>query len=180
MAAGNVINTNVSPLGVEDPVSVVPPTSLKLRKKSFDNLPHTIRAFKLAGVPNSFKSVRTTCQQSGETNNTKLRENYVAFLEEVISAGYAEKVPQNVLHRSDGKVWFIPHHGVYHHKKPDKIRVFQGNGLKRVKACGTISVKNECAVQQSELDQTVQQSKLDQTNQKYATKLKLITRKPNL
>ena len=57
------------------------------------------------------------------------------------------------------------------HKKPDKIRVFQGNGLKRVKACATISVKNECAVQQSELDQTVQQSKLDQTNQEYATKL---------
>ena len=56
-------------------------------------------------------------------SDTKLRENYVAFLVEVISAGYAEKVPQNVLHRSDGKVWFIPHHGVYHHKKPDKIRV---------------------------------------------------------
>jgi len=30
---------------------------------------------------------------------------------------------QNVLDRSDGKVWFIPHHGVYHHKKLDKIRV---------------------------------------------------------
>ena len=57
------------------------------------------------------------------SSDTKLREDYVAFLEEVISAGYAEKVPQNVLHRSDGKVWFIPHHGVYHHKKPDKIRV---------------------------------------------------------
>ena len=57
------------------------------------------------------------------SSDTKLREDYVAFLEEVISAGYAEKVPQNVLHRSDGKVWFIPHHGVYHHMKPDKICV---------------------------------------------------------
>ena len=53
----------------------------------------------------------------------KLREDYVPFLEEVISPGYADKVPQNVLDRSDGKVWFIPHDGVYHHKKPDKIRV---------------------------------------------------------
>ena len=57
------------------------------------------------------------------SSDTKLRDDYVAFLEEVIRAGYAEKVPQNVLDRSDGKVWFIPHHGVYHHKKPDKIRV---------------------------------------------------------
>ena len=47
----------------------------------------------------------------------------VSFLEELISAGYAEKVPKNVLVRSDGKVWFIPQHSVYHHKKPDKMRV---------------------------------------------------------
>ena len=32
------------------------------------------------------------------SSDTRLCENYVAFLEEVISAGYAEKVPQNVLH----------------------------------------------------------------------------------
>ena len=57
------------------------------------------------------------------SSDTKLREDYVGFLEEVISEGYAEKVPQNVLNRSDGKVWFIPHRAVYHHKKPDKIRV---------------------------------------------------------
>ena len=50
------------------------------------------------------------------SSDTKLREDYVAFLEDVISAGYAEKVPQNVQHRSDGKVWFIPHHSIYHHK----------------------------------------------------------------
>ena len=57
------------------------------------------------------------------SSDTKLREDYVAFLEEVISAGYAGEVPQNVLDRLDGKVWFIPHHGIYHHKKPDKICV---------------------------------------------------------
>ena len=57
------------------------------------------------------------------SSDTKLRKDYVAFPEEVISAGYAEKVPQNVLHRSDGEVWFIADHVVYHHKKPDKIRV---------------------------------------------------------
>ena len=47
---GNVINANVSPFGVKDSVSVVAPTSLQLRRKSLDDLPHTIRAFKRAGV----------------------------------------------------------------------------------------------------------------------------------
>ena len=57
------------------------------------------------------------------SKDVKFREDYVACLEKVIGDGFAEKVPLDVLERSDGKVWFIPHHGVYHHKKPDKIRV---------------------------------------------------------
>ncbi|XP_066023399.1 uncharacterized protein [Pocillopora verrucosa] len=57
------------------------------------------------------------------SKDVKFREDYVACLGKVIGDGFAEKVPLDVLERSDGKVWFIPHHGVYHHKKPDKIRV---------------------------------------------------------
>ena len=57
------------------------------------------------------------------SKDVKFREDYVACLEKVIGDGFAEKVPLDVLERSDGKVWFIPHHGIYHHKKPDKIRV---------------------------------------------------------
>ena len=54
----------------------------------------------------------------------------------MISKGFAKKIPPDVLKRSDGKVWFIPDHSVYHHKKPGKIRVvfdcstqFQGTSL---------------------------------------------------
>ncbi|XP_070571225.1 uncharacterized protein [Ptychodera flava] len=50
--------------------------------------------------------------------------------------GYAIRVPNDELDRDDGKVWYIPHHGVYHPKKPEKIRVvfdcsakFQGVSL---------------------------------------------------
>lgn len=57
------------------------------------------------------------------SRDAKFHEDYVTFLEEVISEGYEEKVPPDVLERSDGKVWIMPHHSVYHHKKPDKIRV---------------------------------------------------------
>lgn len=40
----------------------------------------------------------------------------------IIEKGYAEKIPTEQLGRQDGRVWYIPHHGVYHPKKK-KIRV---------------------------------------------------------
>jgi hypothetical protein len=39
-------------------------------------------------------------------------------MDDMMKKGYAEKVPQ-----TDGKPWYIPHHGVYHPHKPNKIRV---------------------------------------------------------
>ena len=57
------------------------------------------------------------------TQNHPYRNDYVAFINEIINKGYAEKVPQKILKTDPGKAWYIPHHGVYHPKKPDKIRV---------------------------------------------------------
>lgn len=60
---------------------------------------------------------------------------YNSFMKDVLSKGYAERVPVEDLERSDAKVWYIPHHGVYHLRKK-KIRVvfdcgatFQGTSL---------------------------------------------------
>ncbi|KAK0131615.1 hypothetical protein N1851_033674 [Merluccius polli] len=47
----------------------------------------------------------------------KFHREYTNFLGDVISKGYAELVPEHEIERSDGKVWYIPHHGVYHPKK---------------------------------------------------------------
>ena len=41
---------------------------------------------------------------------------------ELIKKGYAERIPEDELITEDGKVWYIPHHGVYHPQKP-KIKV---------------------------------------------------------
>lgn len=52
--------------------------------------------------------------------NPKFKEDYVRFMAGVIEGGEAERVedmPQN------GNVWYIPHQGVYHPRKPEKIRV---------------------------------------------------------
>ena len=79
-------------------------------------------------------------------SNKKYKEDYTTFMESMIQNGYAEKVPsknclpkvatescqpspsdvsegQESSYTTDGKIWYIPHHGVYHPKKPDKIRV---------------------------------------------------------
>ena len=71
---------------------------------------------------------RTVAEQRALNMKKKLqrdpsfKEDYVKFMNDVINKSYAVKVPDKELNRSDGKVWFIPHHGVYHPKK-NKIRV---------------------------------------------------------
>ena len=58
-----------------------------------------------------------------ESNQT-YRSHYVEFMSKVIQNGYAEKVPQGTDPKEGSKsVWYIPHHEVYHPKKPNKIRV---------------------------------------------------------
>ena len=58
-----------------------------------------------------------------ESNQT-YRSHYVEFINKVIQNGYAEKVSDVIQPGENSKsVWYIPHHEVYHRKRPDKIRV---------------------------------------------------------
>ena len=50
--------------------------------------------------------------------NEKLRSQYSCFMTDL-----KKKVPLSAINRDDGRVWYIPHHGVYHSRKPDKLRV---------------------------------------------------------
>ena len=56
-------------------------------------------------------------------HDCRYRRDYLSFMAEIIQRGYAERVPVEDIHLNNGQVWYIPHHGVYHPKKPDKIRV---------------------------------------------------------
>lgn len=47
---------------------------------------------------------------------------YSAFLNNMIDQGYAEIVAEDELKPSEGKAWYIPHHGVYYPRK-GKLRV---------------------------------------------------------
>lgn len=50
----------------------------------------------------------------------KFKDDYVRFMEGVFKDGDAEKADKQP---ESGSVWYIPHQGVYHPRKPDKIRV---------------------------------------------------------
>ena len=50
----------------------------------------------------------------------RFHQKYTEFMQEILEKGYAKEsksTPQ------DGRVCYLPHHGVYHPRKPDKIRV---------------------------------------------------------
>ncbi|KAJ8388711.1 hypothetical protein AAFF_G00131200 [Aldrovandia affinis] len=52
--------------------------------------------------------------------NKPYNDQYKAFMEEMMIRGDAEPAPKT----PEGQtVWYIPHHGVYHPKKPEKLRV---------------------------------------------------------
>lgn len=53
----------------------------------------------------------------------KYAKDYADFMEDIISNGFAERVPEDQLTGEEGHVWYVPHHGVRHPKKPNSIRV---------------------------------------------------------
>ena len=57
------------------------------------------------------------------TSDDQFRKDYNSFMQDIISSGYAERVPVDEASTKSKQVWYIPHHGVYHKKKPGKIRV---------------------------------------------------------
>ena len=56
-------------------------------------------------------------------NDEQYRNDYVAFMNDLIEKKYTERVPEQQLPTSNSRIWYIPHHGVYHPKKPTKMRV---------------------------------------------------------
>ena len=66
-------------------------------------------------------------------SDPKYKEDYVTFMEKMLEDCHAEKAPKQY-----ETAWYIPHHGMYHPKKPEKLRVvfdcsaeFQGHSLNR-------------------------------------------------
>ncbi|KAK0152604.1 hypothetical protein N1851_005873 [Merluccius polli] len=88
-------------------------------------------------LPNNFAVARQRIQglKKRFLNDKGIQQEYTRYMSKLIRDGYAEKVPQKQLHCKEGKVWYIPHHGV-HHPRKGSLRVvfdcgatFQGSSL---------------------------------------------------
>ncbi|XP_035525621.1 uncharacterized protein LOC118333908 [Morone saxatilis] len=64
---------------------------------------------------------RLNCLERRLKKDQNYYKDYVNFMDDIISRGDAEKVPEEEI--DNNPAWYIPHHGVYHPRKPGKIRV---------------------------------------------------------
>ena len=53
----------------------------------------------------------------------KYQTDYMTFMNGLIASNYAELVSEEEMKLNNGRVWYVPHNGVYHHRKPDKTKV---------------------------------------------------------
>ena len=51
-----------------------------------------------------------------------MKQHYFDFMQKLLGKGHAEPVPKTELRPSTPR-WYLPHFGVYHPQKPDKIHV---------------------------------------------------------
>ena len=64
--------------------------------------------------------IRAQWQKKKMMRSEEYRDNYTAFMQKLLSKGYAQKVPAEEIKKD--AVFYLPHHGVYHPKKK-KLRV---------------------------------------------------------
>ena len=57
------------------------------------------------------------------TSNSNFHEDYTRFMMDLLDRGYAEEVDADDTSDQIGRIWYLPHYGVYHPHKPSKIRI---------------------------------------------------------
>ncbi|KAK3739372.1 hypothetical protein QZH41_004769 [Actinostola sp. cb2023] len=75
-------------------------------------------------LPSSQKNAMKRLKSTRRSLDKKptMKDQYFSFMKKIFEHGHAELVPEKNL-KSNKPCWYLPHFGVYHPKKPDKIRV---------------------------------------------------------
>ncbi|PIK33816.1 hypothetical protein BSL78_29367 [Apostichopus japonicus] len=93
-------------------------------------------------LPNNYKlaAIRLSHLKRRLDGDPNYKEHYVKFVEGMLEDGDAVQVADR---GKPGEVYYIPHHGVYHPKKPNKLRVvfdcsakYRGSSLNDHLLCG--------------------------------------------
>ena len=75
-------------------------------------------------LPNSHEEALRRLKSTWKTLERKpdMMQRYLAFMEQILKNGHAEPVPVAEL-TTPRPCWYLPHFGVYHSQKPEKIRM---------------------------------------------------------
>ena len=71
----------------------------------------------------SHQAVQRAMSMRKNFKDQQFYDDYVKFMKNNIEKGYAKTVALSHLKTEEGKVWYLPHPGIYHRKEPNKIRV---------------------------------------------------------
>ena len=52
-----------------------------------------------------------------------MKQRYSTFIDDLLEKDYARQVPEEEMEMNNGKLWYLPHQGVTHPKKLDKVRI---------------------------------------------------------
>ncbi|XP_073785217.1 uncharacterized protein [Danio rerio] len=96
--------------------------NIKHKEDGHFQLPLPFKSSNPPSLPNNKRLALLRLQHLGKKlrSNQQYHENYKIFMEEMLNKGDAEIAP--VIPDKE-TAWYIPHHGVYHPHKPDKLRV---------------------------------------------------------
>ena len=89
-----------------------------------DKLPLPFRNSKVAMPNNKEQSVnRAESKKRKLLRNPKFYDDDKIFMKTLLEKGYARRANMVSNLSKEGTSWYIPHHAVYHKKKPEKVRV---------------------------------------------------------
>lgn len=85
-------------------------------------MPRPFKGNSPPALPNNKRlaTVRLECLRKRLMANKQYHDQYKTFMEEMINRGDAEPAPATLNGETE---WYLPHHGVYHPRKPEKLRV---------------------------------------------------------
>ena len=73
-------------------------------------------------LPNNWRMVEKRAQYLKRCfeRDSKYFQHYKSFINKIISKWYGKQLDETL---QNGRVWYLPHHGVYHQLKSEKIRI---------------------------------------------------------
>lgn len=89
---------------------------------------------------NRFMAEKRLQHTMGKLVREGMLDKYEQGVQKMLSEGHAEEVPEEILGRSDGKVWYLPHFPVTSAAKPGKVRIVFDCAAKYQ----GISLNNQC------------------------------------